>query len=381
MRTIRRKRGKRQKQILILSTLTLFSILTVGYAAFQTNISLTAKGNVKPTVSYTIDQLKATVGTCGNGELVEDPTEPGRYIYRGADPCNYLKLGSDAYRIMSIESDGTLKVIKTASIGNKVWDPGYSSNITVTGATKATSTTTGTRFQGLSSNSTDYCVSSSTTSSGSTYYGCKVWGSADTMRDSNGTLLKDTAGGAKMPKEAGSSTTYNLPADEAYINYYLNNEYLNSLSYKELIETHSFDVGPVEYTYPSGQTLATDISQAHAYTWQGKVGLMTVIDYVKTNTNTSLCGTVYLNTTGAGNYETCKTTNWLFNSANQWTMSPRSYSRSNFVWFVYSTGDLYSNLTVTASSTYGVRPVLYLSSNIKLTGNGTSASDAYTIVS
>ncbi len=367
-RKLRGRRLKSQKQLVIVGALSLFLVLTVGYAAFSTTVSLTAKGNIIkiPTAS---EYLVENASSCNNdGELVEDPNETGRYIYRGANPCNYLTLGSDAYRIMSIESDGTLKVIKTAPIGSKIFDPGYSSKITVTGATKATSTTTGTRY---SSVSTDYCYVSFASNSN----GCKVWGSADTMRDSNGTLLKDTAGGAKMPKEAGSSTTYNLPADEAYINYYLNNEYLNSLSYKELIETHSFDVGPVAST--SGQSLVTDISQAHAYTWQGKVGLMTVIDYVKANTNTSLCGTVYLNTRSAGNYATCKTTNWLVPASGWlWTMSPRSLSDPYRVWYGYSNGSLDIGF---AHNTFDVRPVLYLSSDIKIEGNGTSTSDAYTI--
>ena len=47
MRRLRRGKAKRQKELLILVTLALFSVLTVGYAAFQTNITLTSKGNVK----------------------------------------------------------------------------------------------------------------------------------------------------------------------------------------------------------------------------------------------------------------------------------------------------------------------------------------------
>ena len=123
MRTIRRKRGKRQKQILILSTLALFSILTVGYAAFQTNIALTAKGNVHPTATYTVEQLKETVVTTGDG-LYEDDVE-GRYVYKGANPNNYLTLGTDTYRIIAIEQDNTLKVVKDTTIGSIIFDPDY----------------------------------------------------------------------------------------------------------------------------------------------------------------------------------------------------------------------------------------------------------------
>ena len=47
MRKIRRTRRKKQKKILIISTLSLLLLLTVGYAAFSTNLSITAKGNIK----------------------------------------------------------------------------------------------------------------------------------------------------------------------------------------------------------------------------------------------------------------------------------------------------------------------------------------------
>ena len=46
-RKIRRRREKRKKQIILISSFCLILIMTVGYAAFQTNLSITAKGNVK----------------------------------------------------------------------------------------------------------------------------------------------------------------------------------------------------------------------------------------------------------------------------------------------------------------------------------------------
>ena len=127
----------------------------------------------------------------------------------------------------------------------------------------------------------------------------------------------------------------------------------------------------------SNQTLATDISQASAYKWSGKVGLMTVIDYARANTNTSLCGTVNLSYSSA-NATSCKATNWLATSSTQWTISPFSSSYSYHLWYVNSPGNLSSTY---ARNAFGVRPVLYLKSNIQLTGEGTSGSGAYTIAS
>ena len=42
-----RKQKNKQKKIIIISTLSLLLMITVGYAAFQTNLSITAKGNIK----------------------------------------------------------------------------------------------------------------------------------------------------------------------------------------------------------------------------------------------------------------------------------------------------------------------------------------------
>ena len=53
------------------------------------------------------DKLKENVVTTGDG-LYADTTEAGRYIYRGGNPNNYIKLGSDMYRIIAVESDNTL---------------------------------------------------------------------------------------------------------------------------------------------------------------------------------------------------------------------------------------------------------------------------------
>ena len=343
-----------------------------------TNTTSSAFTVVMPTL-ITDHGLNLLTGTSCTGELVEDPNEEGRYIYRGKSPCNYLTLETDTYRIMSFETDGTVKVIKEDSIGSIPWDPGYSSSIS--GVTSSSSIN-GTRY---SSTSTDYCYYSL----GSSYYdGCKSWGSSSSTLDSNGENV------TVMPWEAGSTTLKDLPKYDSYLNVYLNGgKYLKAsssgnsedyqeitgwvegLPYKSLIEEHSFDIGPVKSA--SGQLLAEDINQAHAYTWKGKVGSMTAIDYVKASTN-SACTGVYAYASNSTCYNNNSSHNYLYKSSWQWTISPSPGSKSNYVWSAES-----SSLIIYNGAHYegGVRPVLYLSSDTQLTGNGTSASDAYTIAS
>ena len=345
---MRIRKRRKQRKIIIISSLTLLFIMTVGYAAFQTNINITAKGNILEKIFATND-LKSTAVTTGDG-LYKDTYETNRYIYKGNNPNNYIKLDNDLWRIISIESDNTLKVIKQDNIVGVVYDPGYETSIT--GITAANSMV-GTRY---SATSTDYCYYIASTTE---YYGCNVWGSKTTMLDKNGNSI------TKMPKKTGDSTTYNLPTKEAYMNTYLNNTYYAGLSDKvqKKITTHSFNVGPL--TYKSGQTLSTDISQEKAYTWKGKVGLANATDLVRASTDTSC-------TSASAGYQSpypCQNGNFMFNSTTWWTMSPRQDSNSGSVWSAYSSGVVFAGSTL--RNTYGMRPVVYLSSDIKLTGKGT----------
>ena len=61
MRKIGRNKRKKKKKMVIILSLSLLMILTVGYAAFSSNLSITAKGNIKKYTleDYVIDGLFA----------------------------------------------------------------------------------------------------------------------------------------------------------------------------------------------------------------------------------------------------------------------------------------------------------------------------------
>ena len=65
----------------------------------------------------------ADIVTSGDG-LYADEYEEGRYIYKGANPNNYVAFNNEKvfWRIISINSDGTIKIMKDASIGDIAWD-------------------------------------------------------------------------------------------------------------------------------------------------------------------------------------------------------------------------------------------------------------------
>lgn len=81
MRKIRRKREKVKNKIIIISVFLFLIIMTSGYAAFSTNITINAKENIKCNPKTAKEKLLENIVTAGSGIYV-DTTENNRYIYR-----------------------------------------------------------------------------------------------------------------------------------------------------------------------------------------------------------------------------------------------------------------------------------------------------------
>ena len=163
------------------------------------------------------------------------------------------------------------------------------------------------------------------------------------------------------------SNQWDRPSD---IKTYLNGEYLESITVnKDKIVPSTWCIGGVTY---GNNDLAGQIADENGTQSQAaSVGLITASEYLRANTNKELCGNFSLNN---DNSSTCKTTNWLFKKNNYWTISPNavnSYSLSSVDYH----GNLYSN---PAYNIDAVRPAITLSSDISLSGSGT-AGDPYTL--
>ncbi len=171
----------------------------------------------------------------------------------------------------------------------------------------------------------------------------------------------DTTGGTY------GSNNWDRPSD---IKTYLNGEYLESITVnKEKIVPSTWSIGTVTY---DNNDLAGQIANENGTQSQSaNVGLITVSEYLRANTNKEECGNFSLNN---DNYSTCKTTNWLFKETIYWTISPDS-SNSYYVFHVFNTGYLNGNYS---EITNAVLPAITLSSDISLSGSGT-VGDPYKI--
>ena len=123
----------------------------------------------------------------------------------------------------------------------------------------------------------------------------------------------------------------------------------------------------------------TTVYSGHATTWTGKVGLMYPSDYGYataggTTTNRAACLAKELYNWDGSGVSDCKNNDYLFKSSyRQWTLTTNS-SDLLYAFRVPSTGSV-TNSDV--YSTYGVRPSLYLKSNISITSGDGSSTGPY----
>ncbi len=272
----------------------------VTFPSNEVSYDNTSSGLKSTNVKGAIDEL---YNTCflpageqiiNNAGLTKDQYE-NRYFFTGANPNNYVTFNNEqaGWRIISIEGDGTIKIVRINSILNRMeWDI-------------------------FSSNNNNW-------------------------------------------------------ARPAGLNTYLKETYYNSLNStaKGQIVSHDWSIGAVTQ---NNNDLGDQVKDENSSTWNGKIALPTVSEYIRTNSNTN-CNTVSkINI----NFNTCKNSTWMSKNDYWWTLSPSSGS-SNFVFFVQSIGNI---AIYDAGGTIidSVRPALYLSSNIKITGGTGTQSDPYTI--
>ena len=235
---------------------------------------------------------KEPIVDTGDG-LYEDEYEKGKHTYKGSDPNNYVYFNCtdinnqnsstcEIWRIISINADKTIKIMRDESIGNIQWD---------------------------SNNSLDW-------------------------------------------KKPASLNTY--------LNSTYYNDYLVSSAHIQIIEDATYSIGGVVWR---NTNIQSQIDSENRTKWSGKVALATLSEYLRAGSNTN-CKT-FLDVWN--DYEICKNSNWMVKSnITWWTLSSASLP-SDGVFRVGSNGSIGSNVYVS----YGVRPVVNLSSGIKITeGNG-----------
>ena len=287
-----------------------------------------------------------------------------RYI--GANPDNYVYFNCSDYsnqtsdtcekwRIIGlfnnmVKSDETkenlVKIIRDDSIGNYSWD------------------------------SSDYSVNNGR--------GVNDWIDSDVMKLLNPGYESESGGGS-LYYNAKSGTCYYDSSNATTSCDFTSTGLKNDIT-RNIIESVVWNLGGANSYSSSSDGLAshwygyergTTVYSGNATTWTGKIGLMYPSDYGYATAggstiNRTSCLAKELLGWDSSSYTDCKNNDYLFKSSYaQWTLTSNS-GFAHFVFRVYTLGDVAGNY---AYLTRGVRPALFLKSNIIVkSGNGSENS-------
>ena len=257
--------------------------------------------------------------------LAYDEANNLRYI--GADPNNYVLFNDELWRIIGVFSEDThgvsgqklIKIIRSESLGSIAWDSGTVNDW--------------------------YTASLQTTLNGDYLNGSGSYASTGIKSDTARNMIE--------------TVTWKLGGTASYT------------SSRNGLASHF-------YGYERGTT----VYSGRPTTWSGKVALMYPSDYGYatsggSTTNRDACLAKELYNWDSSSFSDCKNNDWLYDSSTtQWTLTPYS-SDSSGVFFVIDTGYVYGDYN--AGYSYGVRPSVYLTSNVKISGGDGTSNSPYTL--
>ncbi len=286
--------------------------------------------------------------------LEEDKTTDQNLRYVGASPRNYLKFnGDETWRIIGVfnnittidkegkeKKESLVKIVRNDSLGDYSWDSSGSDKNNGNGINEWSQADLMTELN------TDYINPNPTSETTEWFngYNNSKNGSYDYSKN-----IKNIKSGSidKVAKVRWNLGGYNTPAVSA-------------------LNIYNAERGTAHISNPSDGTTRNN-------TWDGKIALIYPSDYGYASINKACRDNM---SSSINNVYNCKNENWLFNSANQWTLSPLSDNASS-VFLVASVGIVYGSF---ASFNGGVRPALFLKSDVVITGGtGESVENAYTL--
>ncbi len=360
-----------QGQKFVASVNVLANATTVEPTATETITNLASGADSSSTDVYTVPDK--TSDSC-TYTLAYDGTSDNNLRYVGSNPCNYVKVDNEIWRIIGVMNnidDGTgkketrIKLIRNESIGTYSWD--------------------------------------SSESSVNDGYGVNEWSQADLMKLLNpgyesesvgGSLYYNNSSGNCYSGENNATTACDFTTTGLKTN--LKNLVGNTLWNTGTNGTNSYEsasngLASHFYSYERSSnngkicTSGTHCNDTvtRTTTWNGKIGLMYPSDYGyatsggSTSNRTSCLNKELYNWDGASD---CKNNDWLYNSNNwQWTVSPDANSSDASYVFHVSHGDGYVNDYYYANYAGLVRPSVYLISKTSILGGEGTLENPYEI--
>ena len=310
------------------------------------NMEKVINGNIKvefyfeTTMSEQIENLYTDNSTI----LAYDNTADNNLRYIGANPNNYVLFNNELWRIIGVFNENShgvvgeklVKIIRNESIGSFSWD------------NKASGTGSSTSITG----SNDWSDSALQLVLNKGAYWNRTNGTCPSGQDGATTNCDfSTNGLTDEAKSMIETVTWKLGGSSTY------NDVTASMFYE--------------------RERGTTVYSGRPTTWQGKIALMYPSDYgyatsggATTNREACLAEELW----NWDSYSNCTNNDWLLDSSTtQWTLTPNA-SNSNRVFLVSSSGFVRNG---TPTSSFGVRPSVYLTSNVSISGGDGTMNNPY----
>ena len=294
--------------------------------------------NLAPSVSLMNDRLGSMSTLIDSGNIRYYGASPNNYIYFNCDDYNNQSSSTcEVWRIIGV-FEGKVKIMRNESIGDYSWDN-----------------------KGTSSGAEDN-------------NGKNNWSDARLMKMLNAGYESETGGSLYWNRQSGtcySGTTADTTKTCDISSVGLKNDITRNMISESTYSLLGWNTNAVY----SDQIYNYERTDGKVYnettrdkSWTGKVALAYPSDYVYAADLNQCSQTLY-------NYDnsTCKSNDWMFNSAFQWLLTP--YSGNSYrVWYVDSSGYL---SVYYAYYEGGVRPVLFLCSELGIKAGDGSNSAPY----
>lgn len=130
------------------------------------------------------------------------------------------------------------------------------------------------------------------------------------------------------------------------------------------VERVKWSIGKIDFKSTSNSLNADVLDERENNSYEGKIGLISVTDYLKAGCN---LGSFYSNSS-------CKDNNYLYTGIDYWTIIGEG-TTDDKAWAVVEEGSVNA---APITKELGIYPVIYLKSNVKITGSG-SSKDPYIV--
>ena len=308
-----------------------------GQLVLNASISVESDNSLKYTPTLLKQIEKMFLSNAEVNGLEQDETTDKNLRYVGASPKNYLKFNDETWRIIGVfnnittideqeneKTESLVKIVRNDSLGDYSWD--------------------------------------SSESSINNGWGVNEWSQADLMYELNTDYIN--------PNPASETTLWFNGSSNSKNGTYDYDKNIKSKSIDKIakvrwnlggyntvdsaLKMYNIERGTLHVSNPSDGITRKDY-------WDGKIALMYLSDYGYASTDQACRSGL--------DSSTCKNENWLFNSADQWTLSPASgYADPVFIVLSYGRVSHYS-----ASNSRSVRSALFLKSDVEiLSGDGTN---------